>query len=146
MEQKPESAKNWGGRRSNGSIITSSQKNKNVTAWPFNACPDLIPLTSLFQPWRLFSRGLYLCFCFFLCYSSNSGESTRRNRSRVILLPFRFTLCCSCVLSDLYCLWVSEAELHKQRSATSNDFLRVFHSRQPTVPPSVPTKPISLTI
>lgn len=74
MEQKPESAKNQGGRRWNGSIITSSQKNKNVIAWPFNASADLIPLTSDPSSFEdCFPRGLYLCLCFFLYYSSNSG-------------------------------------------------------------------------
>lgn len=69
MEQKPESARNQGGRRSNSSIITSSQKNKNVTAWPFNASPDLIPLTSD-------SSSLEDCFLVACIYASASFNAT----------------------------------------------------------------------
>lgn len=74
MEQKPESARNQSGRRTNGGIITSSQKNKNVTAWPFNASLDLIPLTSDSSNLEdCFSLGLYLRLCPFLRFSSSCG-------------------------------------------------------------------------
>lgn len=75
--EKPESARNQSGRRTNGSIITSSQKNKNVTAWPFNASLDLIPLTSDSSNLEdCFSLGLYLRLCLFLRFSSSCGGET----------------------------------------------------------------------
>lgn len=66
----------------------------------------------------------------FLYYSFGGGGVT--------VLPFRFTLCRVCLLSHIYCLWVSGTEIPEQGTVPSNDFLRVFLCRQPTVPPPVP--------
>lgn len=92
------------------------------------------------SPWsnpndlRLFSSLSVFTAPLFLYYSSGGGGG----RSGVTLLPFRFTLCRVCLLSHTYCLWVSGTEIPEQGTVPSNDFLRGFLCRQPTVPPSVP--------
>lgn len=145
MEQKPESAKNQGGRRSNGSIITSSQKNKNVTAWPFNASPDFIPLTSDSSGLEDGSpHGLYLCFCFFFYYGSNSGgmHSPKHKSSNSAAFYSRCVVVACC---HTFIAFECQTQNFPKQWA-SNDCFRVFHSRQPTVPPSVPTQLVSLSI
>lgn len=75
--------------------------------------PRTLPILKIVFP----LARTYACASF-----SASVQVVGGNRSSVTRLPFGFTLCHSCVLSDLYCLWVSGAELYKQWTVTSNDF------------------------